>query len=287
MSLINTLENKLGRYAIPGLINIIAGFQVMAWIMIKLQPSFVLWLVLNKTLLLHGEVWRLVTFVFVPGNDNPLWMVVSVMFLIMIGRTLDQAWGPFRVNLYVLAGIVFAAIGVLLQQTAWTEILKQPGIERIMDKESLRALAQMGDAGVGCSLWFDASLLFAFAFAAPDYEILLFFILPLKSKYIGMLAGAKLLLDFIDASAVRVPMLFCLLNFFIAAGPSLYRWLTNRSKVAVRRSRFDSAKLPEGSFLHKCQGCGKTELDDPKLDFRVNAEGVDFCNVCREKRKVA
>ena len=82
-------------------------------------------------------------------------------------------------------------------------------------------------------------------------------------------------------------MLFCLLNFFIAAGPSLYRWLTNRSKVAARRSRFDSAKLPDGAFLHKCQACGKTELDDPTLDFRVNTEGVDFCNVCREKKIAA
>src|SRR4051812_576394 len=105
MSLINTLENKFGRHAIPGLVSIIAGFQAAVWIMVTFQPEFYQWLTLNKSLLLHGEVWRLVTFIFLPGQTSAIWMFFSVMMLLFIGRTLEQAWGPFRVNLYVLGGI--------------------------------------------------------------------------------------------------------------------------------------------------------------------------------------
>ncbi len=260
MSLINTLENKFGRHAIPGLVNIIAGFQVAVWILSKFQPDFLAWLTLNKVMILRGEVWRLVTFVFLPGQDHPIWMLVAVMLLLTVGRVLEETWGAFRVNLYVLGGIFFAAVGVLLQQQ-WTL-----------------------DVGAMCSLWFGMSIFFAFACVVPNYEILLFMILPLKVKYIAMLGGAKLLLDFIDSEALRVPMIFSLLNFFIACGPTFWRDFTQRTKVAARRSRFESAQSSSGSFFHKCAICSKTEIDDATLEFRVTADGEEYCSVCRPKK---
>ncbi len=285
MSLINSLENKFGRHAIPGLVNMIAGLQLAVGILCWFRPDFQQWLALNKALILHGEVWRLVTFVFLPGNTNPIWMLVAVMLLLTIGQTLEQAWGPFRVNLFVLGGIVFAAMGVLLQQQ-WTigDLLRTSGMEHNIDGEVLEAFHRSPDVGAMCSLWFGMSIFFAFACVVPDFEILLFMILPLKVKYIAWLGGAKLLLDFFDSGALRVPMLFSFLNFFIACGPALWRHFTQRTKVAARRSRFDSAQQPAGSFFHKCAVCGKTELDDATLEFRVTSDGEEYCTVCRPKK---
>lgn len=284
MSLINSLENKLGRHAIPGLVNLIAGFQVAVWILLRLQPDFLHWLTLNKTMLLRGEVWRLVTFVFIPAHANPLWMVLAVMLLLTVGRTLDHAWGAFRVNLYVLAGIVFSAAGVLLQQWALDDLLRNPAVERSLGRDAILELSRGADLGGMCSLWFSASLFFAFACVVPDYEILLFLILPLKTKYIAMITGAGMLLTFVDSAPVRTPMFFCLLNFFLAFGPTLWRRLAQRRQVSARRARFDAAQRPADSFLHKCHACGKTELDDPKLDFRVAADGEDYCSLCRPRK---
>ncbi|MCE9520648.1 MAG: rhomboid family intramembrane serine protease [Verrucomicrobia bacterium] len=286
MPLINTLEHKFGRYAIPGLINIIAGLQVTVWILSQFQPDFLQSLMLNKAMVLRGEVWRLVTFIFLPGHSHPVWMIIAVMLLLTVGRTLEETWGAFRVNLYVLGGIVFAATGVLLQQQ-WSidDLLRNSGGAQGLGSALIEQLRSAPDVGVMCSLWFSMGIFFAFACVAPNYELLLFFILPLKVKYIAMLGGAKLLLDFIDTEPLRVPMLFSFLNFFIACGPTFWRNFTQRAKVAARRSRFESTQAPSGSYFHKCAICSKTEIDDTTLEFRVTADGEEYCSICKPKQQ--
>jgi hypothetical protein len=286
MSLINTLENKFGRHAIPGLINIIAGLQVAVWALAQFQPDILQSLMLNKAQILHGEVWRLVTFIFIPGQSHPVWMVIAILLLLTVGRTLEEAWGAFRVNLYVLGGIVFAATGVLLQQQwGMGDLLQKSGLEQEMGSELIKQLRNTPDVGVMCSLWFSMGIFFAFACVVPNYEILLFFILPLKVKYIAMLGGAMQLLDFIDTAPFRVPMFFSFLNFFIACGPTFWRDFTQRTKVAARRSRFESAQSSSDSFFHKCATCSKTEVDDATLEFRVTADGEEYCSLCKPKQQ--
>lgn len=254
MSLINTLENKLGRYAIPGLVNILAGFQVIVWVMIKLQPEFGEFIVLDRSAVLHGQLWRLVTWVFVPTANSPIWLFFAVMLMTMMGQGLEQAWGAFRLNLYIFGGIAFVASGAII----------------------------FNCAALGIPLY--TTILFAFAVFFPDEEFLIFFILPLKVKWIAALSGAVLLLAVLGQPDARLPILFSMLNFLIAFGPGFLKGASQRAVAAERKSRFNSATRPPDSFLHKCHACGKTELDDPKLDFRVNAEGEDICGVCREKK---
>jgi hypothetical protein len=222
-----------------------------------------------------------VTFIFLPGQTNPIWMFFSVMLLLFVGRTLEQAWGPFRVNLYVLGGIVFSAIGVLLQQLTVGDLLRDTGVDKFLGPEAIEQLRRTPDVGVMCSFWFGMSIFFAFATVVPNYEILLFLILPLKVKYIAWLGAAKLLLDFIDGDFVRIPMVFSFMNFFIACGPAFWRHFSQRTKAAARRARYESAQLPAGDFFHRCAQCGKTERDDPHLEFRVTADGAEYCSVCR------
>jgi hypothetical protein len=136
---------------------------------------------------------------------------------------------------------------------------------------------------VGLTLY--TSIFLACAVIAPNYELLIFFILPVKMKWLGALTGAGLLLNFIRVQSLRLSIFCSLLNFFIAFGPVFFRWMRQRGTVTTRRARFDSAKAPEGSWLHKCHACGKTDLDDPKLDFRVGADGEDYCSECRPQKK--
>lgn len=257
MPLIHSLENKLGRYAIPGLVNILAGFQVVVWVMIKIKPEFGGFIVLDRSAVLHGELWRLVTWVFAPPAYHPIWLFFAVMLMTMMGNGLEEAWGAFRLNLYIFGGMAAVVLGAMI----------------------------FNCAALGIPLY--STILFAFAVFFPNYEFLLFFILPVKVKWIAALGGAMLFLAILDTPEARLPIIFSMLNFIIAFGPGFLKGASQRPVAAERKGRFTSAQLPEGSFLHKCHACGKTDIDDPKLDFRVNAEGVDFCSECREKKIAA
>ncbi|MFZ4766472.1 MAG: hypothetical protein ACOYMN_16090 [Roseimicrobium sp.] len=254
MSLLNSLENRFGRFAVPGLVTLLAWFQVAVWVLMQIQPAFIEALVLDRDLVLQGQLWRLVTWVFIPGSYSPIWLLFGVMLMMLFSEALDHAWGPFRVNLYVFSGILFMIAGAMLWDSP----------------------------PMGLTLY--SSIFMAFAAIAPNYELMLFFILPVKVKWLAMISGGLLLLNFIDTPAARLPIFLSLLNYFIAFGPSFMRGLTQKATVAERRMRFESAKRPEGTFLHKCQECGKTEHDDAHLEFRVGDDGEDYCSVCRPRK---
>src|SRR3954462_13167269 len=114
MSLINSLENRFGRHSIPGLVAILAWFQVAVWILIRIRPGFDDILDLEPALVLRGEVWRLLTWAFIPVADSPVWFLMAVWVMIMISGALDQAWGPFKVNLYLFGGMLSVILGATL-----------------------------------------------------------------------------------------------------------------------------------------------------------------------------
>lgn len=251
MSLINTLENKFGRYAVPHLVRILAGFQVVVWLMITLQPEFEIFLILDRTSVFKGEVWRLITWIFMPGQMSPIFLLFAVMIMFTMGDALEDAWGAFRLNLYVFGGVAAIIVGTLV----------------------------FNFLPMGIMIY--TTLFLAFAVLFPDFEFLIFFILPVKVKYLGMITGALTLLNFIDTPAARLPIVFSLLNFFIAFAPGFFKGMSQKALVTERRGRFNSGKTPEGSFFHKCHECGKTDMDDSKLEFRVTSDGEEYCLNCR------
>lgn len=256
-SFLNSLELRLGRFAIPGLVATLAIIQVATWVLLRFNPEFAASLILFRPLVLNGELWRLVTWVFVPGTgNNALWVLLGALLMITFSSVLDQAWGAFRVNLYVFGGMFFLILG---HWFFWAMPL-------------------------GLTLY--TSIFLAFCCLVPNYEISLFFILPIKVKYLGMITGGIELFSFINSPEARPTIFFSLLNFFIAFGPGFFRAIKQRGVVVQRRARFDSAKAPEGTFFHKCANCGKTDVDDPKLDFRVTSDGEEYCSVCRPKKEL-
>lgn len=255
MSVLNSLENRFGRCAIPGVIAIIAGFQALVWILVTINRDFLSYLVLSKPHVLDGQVWRLITWVFIPTSLNWLWVLMAVMILMTVSSVLDRAWGPFRTNLYIFGGIISMIVGAMV----------------------------FNSPPVGLTLY--TSIFLAFACILPDYEFLLFFILPVKVKYLGMITGALTFLTFLTSPEMRGPIIFSLLNFFIAFGPGFIKGMKHRATVTERRARFASAQQADEPHFHKCHQCGKTDVDDPKLEFRVTDDGDEYCTICRPRRE--
>jgi hypothetical protein len=259
MPIISKLESKFGRFAIPGLVQIIAGFQLLVLFMVMVMSpegaaAYLQFLELNPHRLMHGEVWRLFTHVFIPGNFSLIWALIGAMFMMWIGRGLEAAWGAFRVNLYVLGWMFAVTLGTLVFH--WP----------------------------ASGMFLFQTLLFAFATLFPNEEIYIYFILPVKMKWVAALSAGMTAFIVIGNPALLFPVLLAHLNFFVAFGPGFISERARMAQVASRRGKFESAQLPQGTFFHQCSVCKKTELDDAQLDFRVLDSGDEICSVCRAKQ---
>ncbi len=256
MTLLVTLEEKLGRLAIPNIVRVIAVFQALNWFLVQYSPAFGAMLMFDAQGIMSGQVWRIVSHVLLPGSTSILWLLFGVPFLWMINDGLEEAWGSFRLNLYLFAGILFVTIGGLLF----------PG-------------ASLVNAG-----WIlMATLLFAFAVYFPDQEIYLFMIIPIKMKWLAALTAGSIFFTFIKTPVLGWHIGFSLLNFFITFGPGLIKAAQHKGEVVERRLRFAKATAPEAEFFHQCKVCSKTEIDDPALDFRITESGDEICDMCRKR----
>jgi hypothetical protein len=262
MPILDRLETRFGRFAIPGLIQAIAALQLLTLILALFLPpesqaAYLDFLKLDAKRLFEGEVWRLVTYIFIPGTLRPLYGALAAWFLMWLGRGLDEAWGAFRVNAYVLGGMIPQAAATLLMN---------------------------GEFG---TLWITSTVLFAAAMIYPNEEILLFFILPVKLKWLAWF-DAALLAFMMFGSPMLIPiMVLGHLNFLIAFGPAFLKGRVHMAKVSQRRRKYEEASLPEDTYFHRCHVCGKTDVDDPSLDFRVTDAGEEICSKCRQLRAIS
>jgi len=266
MQFIAKLEAKFGHFAIPGLIQIIVLFQLGVLLALTFMPidaaqRYLGYLVFDANRILHGEVWRLVTdalilnlfFALKTTTGKILWGIITAQLFMMFGRGLEQAWGAFRVNLYILVWFIMSWVFGFIFGTAIDGMY----------------LAQ--------------TILFAFAMLYPNEELMLFFILPVKMKWIALIsAGMTVFMVMQDPWSI-IMIVAGHLNFFAAFGPDVIKQTKHAAKVTDRRSRFAAAAAPAGAFFHQCSVCQKTEIDNPQLDFRVLASGDEICSDCRSK----
>jgi membrane associated rhomboid family serine protease len=248
MSFLDKLERRLGFIAIPGLVRAIVTLNVLVFILVYLNKGFDSYLALDMQRISHGEVWRLVTYIFVPQMSHPLLVLIALWFLWFIGDGLERAWGPFRLTLYFLVGMIGTTLAAVLSNSQFSN--------------------QM----------LFTTLFFAFAHFYPDEIIYVFFILPLKIKWIAWAYAAFLLLAFVtQTNSYRLALIAALSNYLIFFGPGMIQHLRQRKEVAVRRQRFEIQARGDDEPLHRCATCGATELTDPSLEFRVARDGEEYC----------
>ena len=248
MTLLDKLERRIGWIAIPGLVRIIVTFNALVFGLVLLNPGFEQYLALDPARILRGEVWRLVTYIFVPQIRHFLWVAVALWFLWFVGDGLERAWGAFRVTLFYLVGMIGTTIAAFFFGASLSNSL------------------------------LNATLFFAFARFYPDEVIYVMFILPVKIKWLAWFFAGLLLLGFITGSnAARLTMIAATSNFFIFFGPEIFQQMRHRKDVSARRKRFEVQTRTEAEPLHKCATCGATELSDPNLEFRVSRDGEEYC----------
>lgn len=193
---LNKLERKYGRYGIPNLTNILVAGQILVLaIELFVDRTISFWLGLSRSLLLQGQVWRVISFIFIPfSGGSILSVVLGIYFTWFIGTALEREWGDFRFNLYLLLGMIGTALGCLVT-----------GIP----------------ADTYC---LSLSLLLAFAMLYPEVQVLLFFVIPVRVKYFGLFAAAMWLFSFLTAGWLyKVSYLLSMLGFVLFFGPQALR----------------------------------------------------------------
>ena len=206
-SLLDKLDRKFGRYALKNLMTIIVAGTAIVWILDTLVysrtgVSITAWLYFDKDAILNGEVWRVLTFVFLPQTYNPFVLALSLYFYWLIGNTLENEWGSFKFDLFYLCGVVGAIVSGFITGYATVDYLH-------------------------------LSLFLAFALLYPNYTVLLFYFLPIQVKWIAIVDLIGLVLLFIFSFwAERIAMLVALLNvalfFSVRCFHSLRAWQRRR-----------------------------------------------------------
>ncbi len=246
MSLLDKLERSFGRFAIPNL----SIYIVIGQVFVLLGAMFGLldldYFVLRPTAVLHGQWWRLLTFPFFlappSGSFGPLFTAFALYMFYMMGGALEGYWGAFRYNLFLLLGYALTVGAAFIT----------PGVQ-------------------ATNVFLASTVFLAFAYLNPDFEFLIFFILPVKVKWLALIAWVGYGVSFfLGAWPERLQILASVGNFLVFFSGDILRGMRQGQRTMARKAReFAEAGEPR----HRCHVCGKTDLTNPEMDFR-------YCSKC-------
>ncbi|HOE57471.1 MAG TPA: rhomboid family intramembrane serine protease [Bacillota bacterium] len=244
MNWLDILERRLGRFAIKNLMTYIVGITgiVFALSYFDREGLLIGKLILIPELVFRGEIWRLVTYIFIPPDTTILWILFVLYFYYMVGSALEHEWGSFKFNIFYFTGMIGTTIAAFI-------------------------------TGYGAtSLYLNLSLFLAFARIFPDYELFIFFVIPVKVKYLAMLNWAFIAYTVVIGNmSMRLTAIVSIINYFLFFGRDIFNYTKNNRQVYTNRRRFRS-EIPRDFTFHRCTVCGKTEKDDPNMDFRYCPE---------------
>ncbi len=241
--MLDKLERRLGHWAVPNLTLIMTGALGVTFGMQLLWPGTQWHLVFSRATILDGELWRLVTFLILAPPWHPLFAAFSLYLFYLMGTALEHEWGAFRFNLFILVGYLATVLaGFLL-----------PG-------------------GLATNTFLLGSVFLAFAHLFPDFTLHLFFILPVKIKWLALLTWLLYGWTLLTGSGMeRALVLAAVANFLLFFG----RDIVLTMKSAKRRMEHQARLVRDEAVpFHRCTTCGATEKTHPHIAFYV-------CEECR------
>jgi hypothetical protein len=254
MSLLSRLDSRFGRYAVPNLTVILIAGQVFLYVAHHLAPAPGGNDVLDRIRLypgevLQGEFWRLLTFLFDPPLRNPLFAFFFWYLFYLMGTALETTWSAFRYNVFLAIGYFATVISTFAFYFA------------------LGGLVLPATNG-----FLYGTVFLAFARLYPDFTLHLFFILPVKIKWLAMLQWAWYAVAFVFSPSwmVRAVIAASVLNFFLFFGRDIWRGMKQGHRRMKHQAR--TLRTPQ-RIVHKCRVCGLTSDDAPQSQFR-------YCSRC-------
>ena len=279
-------ERFCARHADKGIHNLmlyVAVGNAIVYLFYYIDPSLVVYraLCFNRTAILHGQVWRLLTYVLIPETSanqmlGLLLLAIMLFFYYFIGRTIENSWGTLKFNLFYLTGIILTDLGALV-------------------------------LGVNANAsYLNLSLILAYATLFPENRVLLMMIIPIRMKYLAWFYFALTIFELVTtAFPYDLFPVFALLNYFLFFGaqvldvlPAFLRRSGSRSGGGggnpFRRQARPNAHWASGyhtaspaseqtaRYSHKCTICGRTDTEYPELEFRYCSQCNGYYCYCQD-----
>ncbi len=255
---------KHPRFGINNLMLVIVVGTAAVWLLGAMDSSFYFlsFLSFDAAAVLRGQVWRLVTFIFVPQSGGVISLLLFLYFYYFIGSTLEREWGAGRFTIYYLMGMLLTVI------------------------YGFAAYFVDGRSGGLSASYINLSMFFAFATLFPETRVLLFYFIPIKMKWLAIVDAAYFLYAIVSNFAAGYGMMSFLplvgiLNYFLFCGDALFhgvmpagrqqRAKTYNFKREVRKINYEQKTR---GYTRKCEVCGRTDTDYPDLEFR-------YCSRCQ------
>jgi len=253
MDLISKLEKRFGSFAIPNLAIYLIAIQAIGVVLLMTHRADENDLILYGSGVLHmGQWWRLLSFMMMPSTLSPLWLFFAFYIFYLVGSSLEAQWGTFRFNLFILTGYLLTV-----------------------------AMAFINPGVIITNTYFLGCAFLAFATLFPNVEFRIFFILPVKVKWLGILAAVGYLLILMapangPGSTLVLGNKLGVIAAFINYGLFFGKSFIMNIKAGKRRKAFvaENVKTAE-TALHTCAVCGVTDKTDEHMMFR-------YCSTCGE-----
>lgn len=248
------------RLGVPHLMRYIVACNAVIYILSLFDRSGLLLntLAMDPASVLHGQIWRVVTYVLIPTGGG-VWLLVSLFFYYWLGETLENMWGATRFTVYYVSGMLLTAIAAI--------------IAYFIDGISWPLY--------GAS-YVNTALFMAYALTYPDAMVRLYFIIPIKMKWLAVVEAVLYAINIVRYAVaglwgLALLPIVALLNLFVFFSPEFYRRADtvrahNRKEAVEFRKAVKEQKKNRG-YNHKCEICGRTDTDFPDLQFR-------YCSKC-------
>ena len=250
MKFFQKMERKYGRYAIRNLMYYIIMMYVVGFVLVNVEPFFYWqYLSLDVAAILHGQVWRLVTFMIYPPTTSLIWIVFILLMYYSLGISLERVWGSFRFNVYIFMGILGHILAAFVAYLVFGEpLLLTP-------------------------TFLNASVFFAFAATFPDEWFYIYFVIAIRAKWLALFEGATfLMLLIVGNTATRLEIVLSLANFIIFFLMTRDYRRVNPKEIK-RKKDFKTQIRPKNRAHHVCAVCGRSDEDSPGMEFR-------YCSKC-------
>lgn len=257
MKFINKLEKKFSSWAIGNITLYLILGQVAVFMFSYSGVIDLERMVLAGNKVLAGEFWRILTFPFIPITREPLFAAFVWYLYYLFGTALENRWGVFRYNLFLLIGFLATIVSAF-----------------VFPEYPLT------------NTYIYTSVFLAFAHLHPDFVLYIFFILPVKARWLAWLTWAGLIFNFIfGAISSKMLIIISISNFLLFFGKDIF--LQARYGFKGMGNQLKDFKDEEKPF-HKCSVCGKTDKSHPDLEFRYCTECKPvkcFCEKCLKEDK--
>ena len=261
----NSIERfcyKHPNFGVPNLMKYITIANVVFWLINAVNPVLMSYLTFNPALILRGQIWRIVTFALYPPSTGLL-AFIAFYFYYMIGSTLEQYWGTPQFNVYFFTGIILTVIyGFVMYFVT--------GISFNLTAEYIYL-----------------SMFFSFAVLFPNMQVLLFYIIPVKIKYLAYIDAALFVYSvFTTRFPANLLPVVAVVNFLIFCGGDLIGYIPKRPSQNTINFRRESQRIKREQqanlYTHKCAVCGRTDADYPELEFRYCSKCAGYHCFCQD-----